>query len=380
MHILFTAAGGWGHVEPLMPLVRAAAALGHSVTFAVRPRMQASVARLGYGTVVAGTDRGLTPVRRELQALDMEGELRAVGTGFAGRIARERGADLLTIIRTRRPDLVIYEETDFGAQVAAEKMDIPCVRVIVIGAGGFIRPEYVAGPLDAVRAEQGLPPDPQLTARTRGGTLSPFPPGYRAPEDPLPANTRYVNNFGEPIPSAPPTWPGQFDAAPLIYFTLGTIFGVEAGNLYGRVLAGLHDLPVNVIATVGPDINPAELGPQPPHIRVEQFLPQREVLLHCDLVICHGGSGSVLGALAHGRPMVILPLGADQPLNAARCAELNLARTLDAFSATPAEISTAVAAVWREPRYGERARETAATIAAQPDARRVMEDLVMRGG
>ena len=48
------------------------------------------------------------------------------------------------------------------------------------------------------------------------------------------------------------------------------------------------------------------------------------------LVVSHGGSGSVVGALAHGLPMVLLPLGADQPQNARRCAELGVARVLDA--------------------------------------------------
>ena len=55
------------------------------------------------------------------------------------------------------------------------------------------------------------------------------------------------------------------------------------------------------------------LGAQPAHVRAERFVPQSEELPHCDLVISHGGSGSVLGALAHGLPQLLLPLGADQP-------------------------------------------------------------------
>jgi calicheamicin 3'-O-methyl-rhamnosyltransferase len=50
---------------------------------------------------------------------------------------------------------------------------------------------------------------------------------------------------------------------------------------------------------------------------VERFVPQDLVLSRCSLAVIHGGSGSVLGALQHGVPMVVVPLGADQFENAA---------------------------------------------------------------
>ena len=106
---------------------------------------------------------------------------------------------------------------------------------------------------------------------------------------------------------------------PTVYFTLGTVYNMESGDLFQRVMAGLRDLAADVIVTVGRDLDPDELGPQPPNVHIERFVPQAELLPHCDLVVSHAGSGSVLGALAHGLPMVLIPIGADQPLNAARC-------------------------------------------------------------
>jgi UDP:flavonoid glycosyltransferase YjiC (YdhE family) len=79
---------------------------------------------------------------------------------------------------------------------------------------------------------------------------------------------------------------------------------------------------VNLLVTVGREIDPATFGPQPANVRIERFLPQAEILPHVNLVVSHGGSGSVLDAPAHGRPMVVLPIGADQPLNAERIAAL----------------------------------------------------------
>jgi MGT family glycosyltransferase len=154
--------------------------------------------------------------------------------------------------------------------------------------------------------------------------------------------------------------------APTVYFTLGTVFNVESGDLFERVLAGLRGLPINVIATVGRQIDPEGFGPQPPHIHIERYIGQALILPRCDLVVSHGGSGSVIGALAHGLPSVLIPMGADQPLNAARCADLGVARMLDAVEASPESVREAVSAALADPGYREAAQRIQDEIAALP--------------
>jgi UDP:flavonoid glycosyltransferase YjiC (YdhE family) len=85
-----------------------------------------------------------------------------------------------------------------------------------------------------------------------------------------------------------------------------------------------------------------------------------------DLVVSHGGSGSVLGALAHGRPMVVLPMGADQPLNAARITALGVGRSLDAIAATPDDVREAASSVLADASCRESAGRVADEIAALP--------------
>jgi MGT family glycosyltransferase len=154
---------------------------------------------------------------------------------------------------------------------------------------------------------------------------------------------------------------------PTVYATLGTVFNVESGDLFARVLAGLADLPVSVVATVGPQIDPDEFAPHPPNTRIERGIEQDTLLPDCDLVISHAGSGTVLGALAHGLPMILLPMGADQPANARRCEALGVARVLDPVSLTPVALRQAVAEVMARPNYRLSARRIAAEIAALPD-------------
>jgi MGT family glycosyltransferase len=133
------------------------------------------------------------------------------------------------------------------------------------------------------------------------------------------------------------------------------------------VLAGLRDLPVDVVATVGPHVSPDEFQPLPENVRIEEYMPQSQVLPHCDAVVSHGGSGSVLGALAHGLPSVLLPMGADQPLNAARCEELGVARVLDAVRATPEAIRESVSIVLSGPSYRVAAELLRDEIARLPE-------------
>ena len=149
-----------------------------------------------------------------------------------------------------------------------------------------------------------------------------------------------------------------------MYFTLGTVR--TATDLYNRVLAGLRDLPVNVVLTVGDRFDPAEIEPQPDHIRIERFVPQEELLPGCDLVVSHGGSGSVLGALAHGLPLVLAPMSADQPYNARRCVELGTARVLDPVLATPDDVRKTVSDVLADQAYRHAAERIQAEYSMLP--------------
>jgi UDP:flavonoid glycosyltransferase YjiC (YdhE family) len=96
------------------------------------------------------------------------------------------------------------------------------------------------------------------------------------------------------------------------------------------------------------------------------------VLPHCDVVVSHGGSGSVIGALAHGLPSVLIPLGADQPYNADRCAALGVALVLDAVSVTPESLRAALRTVLADPAYRRNAERLRDEIAALPEPAQII--------
>jgi hypothetical protein len=78
-----------------------------------------------------------------------------------------------------------------------------------------------------------------------------------------------------------------------------------------------------------------------PPVHLEACIPQPPLLEHCDAFITHAGFNSVKEALATGVPMVAVPISADQPYRAGRCAELGVARALGADARAPDNIRDA---------------------------------------
>ncbi len=367
MRVLFSFAGGRGHLDPLIPIARAAAEAGHEVAVSGGHTPLQAAAELGLATLPVGSPPSGKPRERlPLLEVDLERNSQEIRERFIRRHARWRALAAIALYEEWQPHVVVCDEFDFGSAIAAERLGLPHATVVVSAAGSMIRPDVVAEPLDELRAEHGLPADPQLAMLALDRVFSPFPVSFRNPAFALPGTAVAFRAIEVEVRPGQPPWPVRRADAPTVYFTLGTEFNVESGDLFSRVLAGLRELPVNIVVTVGSDIDPDELGPQPDHVHVARFIPHAAVLAHVDAVVSHGGSGSVLGALAHGLPQVLVAMGADQPLNAARVERLGLGRTLDPVRATPDDVREAVAAVLSDPGYRTAAESMRGEIEAMP--------------
>lgn len=374
MRLLITFVGGLGHLAPLLPLARAVRSAGHEVAIAGSGGLVPRIRDEGFTAFSTSPDRHHDPTpaeetRTPLEVMGGRATEREFAANFADRGARRMAAAVPEVIRGFRPDLVLRDETDLGTTIAAELVGVPVATHLVLAAGMLVRPDLVGPRLDAVRAEHGLPPDPHLARLTGGLVLAVAPPSFRSPSSPLPLEPTYYRSADHPAQVAS-------TGRPSVYVTLGTIFNAASGDLFERLLAGLSRLDADVVATVGRRIDPAGLGPQPPHVRVERFVPQEEVLPRVDLVVSHGGSGSLVAALAHGLPSLLLPLGADQPHNAVRAGELGVAVTLDPVTADPDEVEAAARAVLADRTMREQCADVADEVRALPGASAAVAALV----
>lgn len=365
MRVLITFVGGLGHLAPLLPVARAARDAGHEVAIAGSGGLVARIEEAGFRAFATSPTphHGGAPVTRDpapLEVTDARASELEFAENFAVRGARRMAGAVAGILADFRPDVVLRDETDLGTTIAAELAGVPLATHLVLASGMLVRPELVAPRLDGVRAEHGLAPDPSLVRLTTGPVLSDFAPSFRSPDAPLIVRPTHYRSAAVP---------GPRDRAerPQVYVTLGTIFNKGSGDLFERLLAGLGELDADVLVTIGRELDPAEIGPRPAHVRVERFVPQAEVLPDVDLVVSHAGSGSLMAALAHGLPSLLLPLGADQPHNAARAVELGLAATLDAASCPADAVSTAAAEVLADAAMRERCRAVADEVRALPD-------------
>jgi UDP:flavonoid glycosyltransferase YjiC (YdhE family) len=114
------------------------------------------------------------------------------------------------------------------------------------------------------------------------------------------------------------------------------------------------------------------------------------VLEQADLVLCHGGSGTVYGALAAGIPVVVVPVFADQFENGRRVAATGAGlvvepepavvpgpRTVIADADAP-RITAAAKIVVQDPSYRRAAEVIAAEMAATPTVDDVLTTILER--
>jgi UDP:flavonoid glycosyltransferase YjiC (YdhE family) len=354
------------------------------VAFAAPEPIAPFVARAGFQRFPAGESR--QPIEKifpELAGLAGRERGSAVDVkAFAGAYASRMAADLLPLVREWQPDLIVRETMEFGGCVAAEAFGLPHA-VVEINAAGVPsdRLRAMAPALEARRASHGLPPDPDLQMLNRYLALSQFPPSLRSPDSLTPPTLHSIRPapFDASGEEELPPWVDELADRPTIYATLGTV-PAHTGrtDIFEAIIRGLRDEPLNLVVTVGRDRDPAALGPQPPNVRVERYIPQTLLFPRCDLVISHGGSGTLVAALAHGLPLILVPIGADQPVNARRCAELGASRTLDQGRLTPEDVREAVRDVLQTPSYrlsAERLRDDSERLPDSEHAVRLLEQL-----
>lgn len=102
--------------------------------------------------------------------------------------------------------------------------------------------------------------------------------------------------------------------SPTVLISLSTAAFPGLAHLWQRTLDAVGSLPVRGIATLGPAMDPARLR-VPANVEVCPWLPHEDVMPNVSVVVGHGGHGTTMAALAHGVPVLVLPLStmSDQP-------------------------------------------------------------------
>jgi len=141
-----------------------------------------------------------------------------------------------------------------------------------------------------------------------------------------------------------------------------------------RVIEAFDGLAARAVVTLGPVLSPADF-PAPDNVAVVARAPHGAILPISCFAVTHAGHASALRPLMAGLPLVCLPLGRDQPDNAARIVERGAGLRL-APDAPAHDIRDAIQTLIAESRFREAADALGARIRADAAARSAEPELI----
>jgi UDP:flavonoid glycosyltransferase YjiC (YdhE family) len=380
VRVLLGAFGDPGHAFPMLALGEALVARGHDVAFQTWRRWEEASVAAGM-TFAAAPEYQVFPTREQplkpyAAAVRAAVETRPVVRSFAPDVAvadvltpapalaaELEGVPVATLVPHVHPDLAPgFPPYAIGARLprtAAGRALWRSTGRLVAGGLDRGRREY-----NECRSRLGLRPLPWVhTGMSRSLTLVATLPQLEYPRE-WPAWLRVVG----PLMWEPP---GSFVEPPVgsgpVVLVAPSTAQDPSHRLLRAALAGLAREPVRVIATY----NGREPSPPvdvPANAVLVPWLSYSQTMPVCDLVLAHGGHGTLMRALACGCPVVLSPAGGDMAENAARVDWAGLGVRLPRRLCTPRGVRLAVRRVLSRPGMRERVQRVAAWIAAH-DAR-----------
>jgi UDP:flavonoid glycosyltransferase YjiC (YdhE family) len=380
---LITTIPQYGHFRPLVPLAEALMDAGHVVAVASAESFRPVATDAGFELIAAGVDQREALELRRRRHPDL-GELsaaersqRVIPDFFVGIYAPALLADAERLLAWQ-PDIVIREEGEFAGAVLAALSGVPCVD----HGWGPLRPrdqvEAAARALVPIWRSAGLEPSPS------GGAyewlyLDPCPASLQFSQVQDIANRQAIRpsapRASAPRAQRPPGWLERLGDR-VVYITLGTVSAFTSDVDFLQIaIDALQGEDVEVVLTVGPQGDPAALGDQPGSVHIERFVPQADVLPHCLLAVTNGGSGSTLGALSAGVPLLIVPGGIapSQTRNAQAVSAAGVGRTVSRSDATVGRLRGEMRALLGDTSYRSAAERIAAEIGAMPTPARAVD-------
>lgn len=411
---LFTLWEGGGNVPPQLELARRLARRGHDVRVMSDQCNEADVRAAGcafvaYTRAPSRHDKSAASTllkdyeaRNPLQAFLVFRDQVMIGPALA------YAQNVLEELRRDPADAVVVNDGLLGPMLAAEQARLSYVVVLphhyLYPAPGLPPPGQMTVPprnvvervrdrvinavilrafdgglpaLNAARAELGLPPvahvlDPMHRANR---VLVLTSPAFDFAATRLPPNVRYV---GPVIDD--PGWAdrpaeasaAEGGAAPLVVVSFSTTFQNQQ-PVVQKVIDALGELPVRGLVTTGPALDPGQFR-APRNVSVQRFARHSELFPHAAVVITHGGHGTVIRALAHGVPVICLPMGRDQQGNAVRVAARQAGKALP-VGASVAVLREAINEVLTTPRYRQEAQRLAVGIVSDAQSSRAVAEL-----
>jgi MGT family glycosyltransferase len=360
----------------MYPLVRGLVARGHNVAILGQPAQAEAARALGATFAPLGLP-DWPPGKSIAEDRDLFLSL------FFGPAV---GEAVLESIARHTPDVLVVDCYLTAGLAAAERAQLPAAALVHTLYHAFVR--RIVGQrwrealptINAMRVRFDLPPaeSPMALLEPMQAVFVACPQEFDTAMPDLPANVRYVGAIRDASPAAERASPwGRTEGPPRVLVALSTTYQHQE-DVLRRVATALAALPVQAIMTVGTVIDPGAIEPAP-NVALHRYLPHAALLPGCALVVTHVGFGTVMAALAHGVPLLCLPMGRDQHDNAARVAACGAGMVLSADAGVD-EMRHAMHELLTQPDYQDAARHMAVMIARQDGRETALKELTALAG
>ncbi|WP_328393674.1 DUF1205 domain-containing protein [Streptomyces sp. NBC_00390] len=342
MRVLFTTWAWPSHLYALVPMAWAFRAAGHDVLVASQPALYEETVRTGLPAVSVGRDvdavgmvRGYVLPTANGPA-DGGGQTPRSGKGPRAMQMFYAHADSMTdelaqLARDWRADAVMFEPTALAGPLAAAAAGVPAVRVLY--------------GTDLMARARGLLPQVLAPLAERNGvgefdpfgllTVDPCPDDFQVPVDHPRLAMRYIPFNGPGGPLHPPLGPPG-TAGRRIVVTWGHTMARLAPErfLAGEVARALAAPGTEVVLAVTAG-QAALLRDLPGEVRIVEDTPLHLLVDGADLVVAHGGAGTVLTSLRAGVPLLLVPQLPDHLGHSGRVLATGAGEVLTRDEATP---------------------------------------------
>ncbi|HKR51772.1 MAG TPA: nucleotide disphospho-sugar-binding domain-containing protein [Pseudonocardiaceae bacterium] len=357
MRVLFVTWAWPSHLYAMVPLAWACRAAGHEVLVASQPGLRESIWQTGLTGVSVGEDIDAVDLVRNYllpsQAGD-QGDKDTVDNGstpIGGAQRTGKGPralqmfiahaesmvdDLVQHAQGWKPDVVVFEPTALAGPLVAAAVGVPAVRqlygVDLMYQARTLLPQLLE-PLAGRHEVSNVDP-------LGAATIDPVPPSLRLPakyNHHLPMRYVPFNGPGVPAPQLPAR-----TSRPRVCITWGTtIFRLDPTRFLAvQAISALQHLDVEIVAAVTPDQYPSLPRPVGNNVHIIRGVPLYLTLPTCDLLISHGGAGTLLTGLSHGLPQLLIPQLPDHAGHAARILATGVGAVLTKDKATPEQLKT----------------------------------------
>lgn len=155
---------------------------------------------------------------------------------------------------------------------------------------------------------------------------------------------------------------------PLIYASMGTLQnGLE--SVFSTIVEAVGARPgFQLVLSVGPEIDLGKIAPLPPNAVMVRYAPQLELLKRAHLCITHAGLNTTLESLAHGVPLVAIPVTNDQPGVAARIAHSETGLFVPLLELTVPKLRRLIDQLLSNPEYKRNAQKMGVLITKENKA------------